>query len=722
MPAKDGGQWPGPGVGLNGQMVGRIRLRRGTGGPPPTVGESGSGIPGNRRAASLRRLRTLPLLLLGLVCALVLPLLPTPGSAVLGPAVPADPLRGLVVLAYHEVAEPGTPLMGEYAVTPAQFRTQIGWLSEHGHHFVSAARVREASSGGRPLPPSPVLLSFDDGYGSVYANAFPVLRDFHAPAVLALVGRWLEPESGLVDFGDQRVPRERFLSWDQLREMLRSGLVEVASHSYDLHHGIAANPQGNSLPAATTRAWSPAHGYESEGAYRARLVADLKANSDLLEHRLGVRPKVIVWPYGRYNDTATQVAAGLGMTMGLSLDDGANGPGVPLTALRRTLMEEGEVTLAGLERELALRRADAGDNSRAAKVMHVDLDNIDDPDPAQTERNLQLLLERIRAMGVNTVYLQAYADPDGNGAADALYFPNRQLPVKADLFSHVAWEIRTRTPVRRLYAWMPLLAFEFPEDSVPPGQRVVTQPSRNGHLAMGYPRLSPFAPAAMERVRQIYTDLSRYATFDGLLFHDDATLTDYEDASPPALRQYRAWGLPADLAAIRADDHLLGRWTTLKTDALEHLTLEMAARVRHNQPQLRTARNLYAQVVLNPHAESWYSQSLDQALRDYDFTAVMAMPFMERAEDPQQFLAALVQEVKQKPGGMDRVLFELQSTDWRSHQDLPSGQLAAQFAELYRLGARHVGYYPDNIHRGSPDPAAIRPVLASRSSAPELPR
>jgi hypothetical protein len=40
-----------------------------------------------------------------------------------------------------------------------------------------------------------------------------------------------------------------------------------------------------------------------------------------------------------------------------------------------------------------------GDNARAAKEMHVDLDNIHDPDPAQTERNLQLLLSRIRAMG-----------------------------------------------------------------------------------------------------------------------------------------------------------------------------------------------------------------------------------------------------------------------------------------------------------------------------------
>ncbi len=43
--------------------------------------------------------------------------------------------------------------------------------------------------------------------------------------------------------------------------------------------------------------------------------------------------------------------------------------------------------------------------------MHIDLDYIYDPDPQQQERNLGHLLDRINAMGVNTVYLQAFSDP-----------------------------------------------------------------------------------------------------------------------------------------------------------------------------------------------------------------------------------------------------------------------------------------------------------------------
>lgn len=626
----------------------------------------------------------------------------------------AEAPDGLVVLAYHDIEEPARSPAPDLAVAPAHLEEQLRWLAGHGYHFVSAAQVRAASAGGPQLPARPVLLSFDDGYRSVYTHAFPLLTRFHAPAVVAVVGRWLEPRQGLVAFGDGWLPRERLLSWDELRTMQASGLVEVASHSYDLHHGIAGNPQGNSMPAATTRWYRPERGYEDDAAYRQRLERDLRANSALLVRELGRAPRVIVWPYGRWNATAAAVAAGLGMPMGLSLDDGANRPEVPLAGLRRVLMSEEIGGAPGLARELAVRQRDAGDNERPAKVMHVDLDNIHDPDPAQTERNLQLLLRRIRAMGVNTVYLQAFADPDGNGAADAVYFPSRQLPVRADLFSHVAWEIRTRTPVRRLYAWMPVLAFQFPAGRVPASDRVVTLPGPGGHLAMGYPRLSPFAPAAMERVRQIYDDLSRTSTFDGLLFHDDLTLSDYEDASPSGRRQYRAWGLPADPAAIRADARLLERWTKLKTESLERLSLDLAERVRRNQPQLRTARNLYARVVLDPRARTWYAQSLEAALRDYDFTAVMAMPYMEGAPDPHGFLTSLVDAVQHHPGGLQKVLFELQSTDWRHHRDLSSEELADQIHALYAQGARHVGYYPDNIQRGTPDPDRIRPVLASR--------
>ena len=56
--------------------------------------------------------------------------------------------------------------------------------------------------------------------------------------------------------------------------------------------------------------------------------------------------------------------------------------------------------------------------------------------------------------------------------------------------------------------------------------------------------------------------------------------------------------------------------------------------VREQQPAVKVARNLYARVALEPRAESWYAQSLDNSVARFDFTAIMAMPYMERPPTP----------------------------------------------------------------------------------------
>jgi biofilm PGA synthesis lipoprotein PgaB len=497
--------------------------------------------------------------------------------------------------------------------------------------------------------------------------------------------------------------------------------VEVGSHSFDLHRGLPGNPQGNLQPAATTRRWLPeARRYEGEPAYAKRVRGDLERSRELVKRRIGKAPRVISWPYGRYNQVTRELAERLGMPIGLTLDDGFNAHDTPLWGLRRILVERG-MSLHDLEREIAIRSRNLSDNDRPQKIMHVDLDYVYDADPAQQERNLGHLLDRIGSMGVNSVYLQAFSDPDGNGSADAVYFPNRHLPVRADLFNRVAWQIRTRTPVKRLYAWMPMLSWELPAKHPAAGDRVVALPGDGaGQVGMGYLRLSPFSPRVREVARELYGDLARAAPFDGLLFHDDITLSDYEDASPSALAAYRSWGLPGSVEEIRRSDDLLGRWTILKINALDDLAMELAGVVREQQPALRVARNLYARVVLNPKAEVWYSQALDNSVAHYDFTAIMAMPYMEKAADPAAFYRELVKAVADRPGAMKRVVFELQAVDWRDgNRPIDGRELAEAIRGLYALGALHVGYYPDDLFRDHPGAAAVRPAFDAKPNAPE---
>lgn len=617
------------------------------------------------------------------------------------------------VLSYHEIAEAKDALIPEYAVTPTMFVRHIDWLRNNGYHFVSVDDILADREGRKPLPENAVLLTFDDGYASVYRHAWPFLKMLKIPSVVAVVGAW-EEEKGVVNFDGRSIPRDKLMTWDQLREMSATGLVEIGSHTFDLHHGILGNPQGNTESAATTRQWFPAtKSYETEAAYRARVSADLKRSRDLIAQRIGKAPRVIAWPYGRYSYPLRDMAMQLGMPIGLTLDDGGNMEDTPLWAMRRVLVQP-TMDLNGLRTEMNMRNRNLSDNDRAQKVMHIDLDFIYDEDEAQQERNLGHMLDRIQSLNVTTVYLQAFSDPDADGAADAVYFPSRHVPMRADLFNRVAWQIQTRTQVKRVYAWMPMMAWVLPASDPAANDKLVTLPSdASGHLNMGYKRLSIFSPRARQAIRDIYEDLSRAATFDGVLFHDDATMSDYEDASAFALKAYQDWGLPGSVEQIRASDDLVGRWTILKISAIDAFAKELADVMRAESPALKTARNMYARVVLDPKAEVWYSQSLDNSLANYDFTAIMAMPYMEKAADHAQFFKDLIARVNERPGAMSRVVFELQTIDWANgDKPLPIEELTDTIRSLYAQGVQHVAYYPDMLFENHPDWSPMRHTFA----------
>ena len=622
------------------------------------------------------------------------------------------------VLTFHDVREGVRASFSsdpeETAVDQTTLVGVFAWLQQNNYRVVSLQQIIDARAGGPPLPSRAVLLSFDDGYASAYTKVFPLLRSYKYPAVMALVTSWMElPADGQVPYGDIPMARDRLITWPQAREMAESGLVELISHSDAMHKGIPGNPQENVLPAATTHRYDAATGlYESTAAYVARVEADLRRSREIIERRTGVKVRALAWPYGAYNAPAVAAAARAGLPYTFSLDDGVNDASMPLATIRRGLVTydlEGPDYLHML-RSVASTRDGSGQPRAVNRVMHVDLDYVYDPDPKQQEANLSRLLDRVLAVGPTSVFLQAYADPDGDGVADALYFPNRHLPMRADLFNRVAWQLRTRSRVR-VYAWMPAMAFSLPA-SHPLATRLVTSLAANN---TGYHRLSPFDSEVRALIGDVYEDLARHASFAGLLFHDDATLSDHEDASPAALRTYAAWGLPPDLHAIRADPVLMARWTAGKTRFLTDFTLELANRVRVWQPTLLTARNLYARPLLESQAEAWFAQNYEQSLASYDYTAVMAMPYMENVANPHAWLSSLVQRAAKTPLGLEKTVFELQAKDWRTGKPVPDAELARQWQLMRRLGARNLGYYPDDFLNNKPSMEVVRNALSTRT-------
>lgn len=622
-----------------------------------------------------------------------------------------------IALAYHNV-EDSDPDQTYVGVTTERLISQLSWLQLNGYQPVTVDDLLAARDGGKPLPDKAVLLTFDDGYESFYTRVFPVLKAFRFPAVLSLVGAWLEdggPDAtvayapdklapapaSMVQYGDLKVRRDQFLTWDQLREIRDSGLVEIGSHSYDAHHGLMSNPQGNSQPDVTTALFDPITGlYESEASARRTLNADTARIVAKITAELGKRPRIMVWPYGEHSEMAISIAAENGMPIAFTLTDGLATLD-KLSAMPRHLINP-DPTLATFVRELRSYK-----DVDPVRVVHVDLDYVYDPDPAQQERNLGLLVQRVHDMQINTVYLQAFADPTGDGLARSVYFPNRVLPMRADLFNRVSWQLRTRARVQ-VYAWMPVLAFDF-GDSVETTLAWSAETPKGAVDPKTYRRASLFDPAARAKILTLYEDLARHAPFEGLLFHDDAALSDFEDASPSALRVYEKAGLPGSIQALRADPQTLARWSRFKTDALIGFTRELTAQARRFRSPLKTARSLFAGPVLDPAAEAWFAQDLDRFLAAYDYAAVMAMPLMEgiASGDADAWLRRLVAQVAAKPEGLKRVVFELQSVDWRNNEKVATEKLGGQMRLLLRLGALNFGYYPDDFLINHPNQARL---------------
>lgn len=624
-------------------------------------------------------------------------------------------INEFTILSYHEIANKGETLDSTYTVTPEHFNEQIKWFMDNGYHFISIDDILKYRKSAKPLPDKAVLLTFDDGYQSVYANAYPVLKKYKIPTVIALVGSWLKSKDK-VDFDGHMISRDKFLSQKEIKEMVASGLVEVASHTYLSHKGILGNPQGNKQPAIRTRQWFPEKQVcEDETCYGQRVHDDLLENNTFLKQYTGQKPRVIVWPYGYYNNKVAKIANQLGMPIGLTLDDGSNTKITPLSRLRRILVE-GKMTLPDLRLNMLIRNANFTDDARTTKAAHIDLDYIYDSNPNQQEKNLGDLLDRIRKLGVNTVYLQAFADPDANGAADYVYFPNRNIPMRANLFNRVAWQISTRTQVKRIYAWMPVIAWQLPKNNIAAKDVVVTLQVDPTHLNMGYPRLSPFSSKAQKVIKEIYEDLAKSVYIDGILFHDDVTLSDFEDDSRAARVQYKKWGLSQSVSEIRADKKQFAKWSKLKTEYLDDFAMQLAQIIRNEQPGLKTARNLYAQVALDDNAEEWYAQSLKESIKKYDYTAIMAMPYMEQASNAEKFYDQIVKRVKEDKCGLERTVMELQSVDWRKdNEPISSSELSRTIGHLYDLGVHHIAYYPDNLYKNVPNADAIREDFAKKS-------
>jgi biofilm PGA synthesis lipoprotein PgaB len=619
--------------------------------------------------------------------------------------------NGFRVLCYHDVRdvvyEHYDP--DEYAVSTRHLIEHFAWLRDHGYHPISIDDLLLAQKGIKKLPENAVILTFDDGLKSLYTRIYPVLKLFNYPAVAALVGVWGEENKTLeLKYANRILHDDDFITYQQMREMDRSGLIEFASHTYNLHRGVIGNPQGNMQPAPCTREYFPDTGvYESDAAYKRRIRQDLERSVDHMKRILGKGPRVIAWPYGKYNLTAAEIAASLGMTINMTLEAKIN------TVENLSLIGRNLIIHNPTVDDLLWLLRHPYEDSDPRRVVQVNIDDLYDDNREKMLKNFDALVERVHRMDINTVYIQAFSDVNGDGTAEALYFPNRHLPVRADLFNRVAWQLSDRCGVE-VFAWLPVSAFEITGNREKKFNFVMEVSGNKPRLSSNR-RLSLFDPSVRQVILEIYEDLGRQADFDGLFFHEDAFFSDREDASPAALRYYKEkWGLPDDVAAIVGDPNTYRTWTARKVDFLIDFTQQLKLRTELNCAPLQTARGIYAPAVIQPGGENRYAQSYPIFLENYNIT-VVSMPYSKQQGRSAKWLKNLVQKAKTAAPTLKKTLFLWQNKNWRSGKPFSVSKLLRQMERLVLNGAFNYGYSPDDFVNGIPRLSKIRKGMSIRT-------
>lgn len=193
------------------------------------------------------------------------------------------------VLMYHHMVPEGQDC-NAMTITPGKFRADLDIILAKGYTPVLPGEL----AAGAPLPEKPILITFDDGYRSNYDLVYPILREYGVKACISIIV--LMPD----------LPTDNFCTWEQLREMTDSGLVEVGSHSYRLHN--LGEDKGNYEKDGTNGV--ERRPGESDGDFQARVLDDIQKSHDRIAAELG-SVTCFAYPFGCTDPDAKALADAL---------------------------------------------------------------------------------------------------------------------------------------------------------------------------------------------------------------------------------------------------------------------------------------------------------------------------------------------------------------------------------------------------------------------------
>jgi peptidoglycan/xylan/chitin deacetylase (PgdA/CDA1 family) len=171
----------------------------------------------------------------------------------------------------------------DLTVRPDMFRAHMDYLKTQGYSTISLYQLDDALLNGTPLPPKPIVLTFDDGYIDHYVNVFPILKQYGFTATFFII----------TGMPDNQIPG--YMNWTQIREMADAGM-SMEAHT-KTHQDLR------------NRDYS-------------FLVYELLGSIQSLQAYIGHEPHMFAYPVGHYDDTVLGVLKQLGIWRAVTTEHG----------------------------------------------------------------------------------------------------------------------------------------------------------------------------------------------------------------------------------------------------------------------------------------------------------------------------------------------------------------------------------------------------------------
>jgi peptidoglycan/xylan/chitin deacetylase (PgdA/CDA1 family) len=150
-------------------------------------------------------------------------------------------LQKVPVLMYHSFGIQNPDWIWNFLTVPHRiFEDHLRMVKRKGFNTIDLSQLYDYMSNRKPIPANSIVLTFDDGYLDNWVYAYPLLKKYGFKGTIFVNPEFVDSTEdyrhNLGDVWNGKVNEDEltpfgFLSWPEMREMERCGVMDIQSHA-----------------------------------------------------------------------------------------------------------------------------------------------------------------------------------------------------------------------------------------------------------------------------------------------------------------------------------------------------------------------------------------------------------------------------------------------------------------------------------------------------------